>query len=121
METGIIEVPMRVNVPDQVLPVNFIFKAKLTTCELIFDPPRLDFGKCPLSESVVCALKVTNPSKLTQKFGFVNLPAEIKIEPQKGFGTLLPDETVELTVRWSPSFVGPGTAALTVSRAPRGR
>jgi hypothetical protein len=36
------------------------------------------------------------------------------VEPQKGFGTLLPNETAALTIRWSPSFVGPVDAHLTV-------
>jgi hypothetical protein len=73
-ETGVMEVPLRVAVPDQVLPVHLTLRATLTTRDLVFDPPSLSFGTAALGETVLNALKVTNSSKLTQKFGFVNLP-----------------------------------------------
>jgi hypothetical protein len=41
---------MRLSVPDQPLPVAFRLRAQLTTTELRFEPPQLDFGDCVLSE-----------------------------------------------------------------------
>ena len=73
-ETSVMEVPLRVAVPDQVLPVHLTLRATLTTRDLVFDPPSLSFGTAALGETVLNALTVTNSSKLTQKFGFVNLP-----------------------------------------------
>ena len=49
-------------------------KALLTTCDLTFDPPKLDFGHVFLGETSIIRLKVTNHSLLMQQYGFVGLP-----------------------------------------------
>ena len=66
--------PLRVAVPDQVLPVPLTLRATLSTREMLFEPPSLFFGAVALGEAVLLPLRVTNASRLTQKFGFVNLP-----------------------------------------------
>eukprot|EP00854_Cymbomonas_tetramitiformis_P017445 gene17445-20768_t len=111
--TGMMEVPMRIQVPDQVLPVQFVLRAKVTTGKLAFEPDRLEFGRVPISESVGAKMTLVNRSLLSQKYGFVNLPKGVEVRPAHGFGTLLPGESVELTVIWSPSIVGPASFNLT--------
>ncbi|MEW5303719.1 MAG: hypothetical protein WDW36_006383 [Sanguina aurantia] len=44
-EAGILEVPMRIHVPDQRLPVDFMIRAQVTSSDLAFEPPSsLGFG-----------------------------------------------------------------------------
>lgn len=65
---------LQVTVPDQKLPVRFLLRAHVTTTDLIFSPPSLDFGNCMLAEDTGRVLRVTNPSALPHTLGFVNLP-----------------------------------------------
>ena len=38
-----------------------------------------------------------------QDFGFLNLPASLEIQPNYGFGQILPGETIKLDIIYSPS------------------
>jgi len=53
------------------VPVNFTLRAALTTSDMAFDPPKLDFGNVFLGERSIIKLKVTNHSLLMQQYGFV--------------------------------------------------
>ncbi|XP_035828407.1 cilia- and flagella-associated protein 74 [Aplysia californica] len=101
-ETGVLEAPMTIRVADQTTPVNFTVQAVLTTSDLEFDVSDIDFGHCTIHESVKKTIKLTNLSILPQQFGFVGLPEYIEVQPNDGFGTLLPLETLELDVIFSP-------------------
>ncbi|CAF1652249.1 unnamed protein product, partial [Didymodactylos carnosus] len=83
--------------------VPFTISAILTTSNLEFDIDNIDFGCCTIYESVVANIKLTNKSLLAQPFGFINLPEYIQVQPNDGFGTLLPEETIDLNVLFSPS------------------
>jgi hypothetical protein len=48
---------MRVQVPGQAVPVDFTLRALLTTSDLTFDPPKMDFGRVFLGETAVIKLK----------------------------------------------------------------
>ncbi|RHY58336.1 hypothetical protein DYB34_000360 [Aphanomyces astaci] len=98
----VVALPLQVLVPDQVLPVYFVLRVQLTSGELHFSAPSLSFGPCSTTQSVSQRLVLTNPSRLPQKFGFVHIPPEIRVEPNDGFGTLLPLETTAVTVFYSP-------------------
>ncbi len=80
----------QVVVPDQKLPVLFSVRAHVTTTDLVFAPPALDFGPCVMAEDTGVVLRVTNPSALPQTFGFVGLPPTIRVMPNDGFGHILP-------------------------------
>ncbi|XP_070561828.1 cilia- and flagella-associated protein 74-like isoform X2 [Ptychodera flava] len=97
-ETGVLEAPMTIRVADQTAPVPFIVHAVVTTSDLEFDTEFIDFGFCSIYESVVTTVKLTNKSILSQSFGFVNLPDYVDVQPNDGFGTLLPIETLELDI-----------------------
>ncbi|EQC33161.1 hypothetical protein SDRG_09147 [Saprolegnia diclina VS20] len=100
---GVMAIPLQVLVPDQVLPVYFVLRAQLTSGDLEFSSPTILFGACATTQSVAQRVRITNRSMLPQKFGFVHLPPEVRVEPSDGFGTLLPYEAVDATIVFSPS------------------
>ncbi|XP_076472381.1 cilia- and flagella-associated protein 74-like isoform X2 [Babylonia areolata] len=101
-DTGVLEAPMIIRVADQTAPVPFTVNAVVTTSDLEFDLRDIDFGCCTVYESVKASIKLTNKSILPQQFGFVGLPEYVEVQPNDGFGTLLPLETLELDVVFSP-------------------
>ncbi|ETW09786.1 hypothetical protein H310_00267 [Aphanomyces invadans] len=117
---NVVAIPLQVLVPDQVLPVYFVLRVQLTSGNLLFSLPSLSFGACCTTQSVSQSLVLTNPSRLPQKFGFVHVPPEIRVEPNDGFGTLLPLEQATVTVFYSPlsatEFKSTLTCATTLNR-----
>ncbi|XP_056018167.1 cilia- and flagella-associated protein 74-like isoform X2 [Ostrea edulis] len=101
-ETGVLEAPMIIRVADQTQPVPFTVQAVLTTSDMEFDTTDIDFGCCTIYESTKAKIKLTNKSILPQEFGFVGHPEFVEIQPNDGFGTLLPLETIDLEVIFSP-------------------
>lgn len=111
-EEQLLEVPMRLAVPDQALPVPFTLRAQLTNTDLTFDPPILDFGDCVLSERTALQLSITNPGRLPQTFGFIGLPPGLQLSPNDGYGYVLPGETLQRTVSFQPPIAGPQTFSM---------
>jgi hypothetical protein len=99
-----IEVPMLIWAPDQVLPVPFSFRARISSPDLAFEPNNFDFGTCYLGQAVSLPITIFNRSALPQKFGFVRLPSCFSVDPSGGggFGLLLPGESCQATVTFSP-------------------
>ncbi|XP_078697450.1 cilia- and flagella-associated protein 74-like [Branchiostoma floridae x Branchiostoma belcheri] len=95
-ETGVLEAPMVIRVADQTRPVPFTIQAIVTSSDFEFDRKDIDFGFCSIYESVKTTIKLTNKSILAQPYGFVSLPETVDVQPNDGFGTLLPLETIEL-------------------------
>jgi hypothetical protein len=114
-DNTVIIIPLYITVPGQTLKVLFRLRAKITSSDVIFDPPSLDFGPCFTDRSVAYPLKITNTSALPQRFGFVKLPREVSVPFQDGFGTLLPFETIEREVIFSPSSATMHNFSLTFS------
>ncbi|KAF5907241.1 cilia- and flagella-associated protein 74 isoform X1, partial [Clarias magur] len=100
-DTGVLEVPLNIQVADQVKPVLFTVHAIVTTSDLKFDHTKVDFGHCTVFESVQTTVRLTNLSLLPQDFGFVGIPKFIDIQPNDGFGTLLPQQTLEIDLIFS--------------------
>ncbi|KAI4895097.1 hypothetical protein NFI96_026229 [Prochilodus magdalenae] len=99
--TGVLEVPLFIQVADQVRPVPFTVHAVVTTSDLEFDRSEVDFGHCSVFESVRTSIRLTNRSLLPQDFGFVGIPKFIDVQPNDGFGTLLPLQTLEIDLIFS--------------------
>ena len=104
----VLEIPIRVLVPDQALPVYFVLRAQLTTSDLVFtvggaETSQLDFGACPLNASRAISVSIYNPSALPQRLGFLPLPKELDVQPGDGLGSILPGETISREVIFSPS------------------
>jgi len=97
-----LSLPFQIVAPDQTLPVAFRILAGLTSSNIEFNPSMLNFGSCYVQSGCKLDLKISNHSELPQRFGFVNLKAEIMIAPNDGFGTILPNETQILSVRFLP-------------------
>ncbi|XP_035499668.2 cilia- and flagella-associated protein 74 isoform X3 [Scophthalmus maximus] len=101
--TGVLEVPMTVQVSGQVQPVHFTVQACVTPSDLQFDRTEVDFGYCSIHTSAKSSVRLTNLSLLPQDFGFVGAPEFIEVQPNDGFGTLLPEETLEIDLIFSPN------------------
>ncbi|XP_057673700.1 cilia- and flagella-associated protein 74 isoform X1 [Corythoichthys intestinalis] len=99
--TGVLEVPMAVQVAGQVQPVIYTVQAIVTSSDLNFDQSEVDFGYCSIYQSVKSSVRMTNMSLLPQEFGFVGLPEFVDVQPNDGFGTLLPQETLEVDIIFS--------------------
>lgn len=102
-ESRVLEAPMTIWVADQVKPVGFTVHAVVTTSDLEMTPSQLDFGHCTVYEAVRAEIDLFNHSLLPQEFGFVGLPKFVDIQPNDGFGTILPLETVQLEVTFQPT------------------
>ncbi|KAF7656333.1 hypothetical protein LDENG_00042830 [Lucifuga dentata] len=101
-ETGVLEVPMEVQVAGQVQPVPFMLHAVVTSSDLQFDRTEVDFGKCSIYQSAKSSVRLSSRSLLPQDFGFVGVPEFIEVQPNDGFGTLLPQETLQIDLIFSP-------------------
>ena len=75
----------------------------MTTSDLEFDVYDIDFGHCTIYETVRSRVKLTNNSILCQPFGFVRLPDYVNVQPNDGFGTLLPNETIPIDINFCPN------------------
>ncbi|XP_077168069.1 cilia- and flagella-associated protein 74 isoform X2 [Paroedura picta] len=97
-QTRVLEVPMTIVVSDQSKPVEFTVHAIVTTSDVEISPTEVDFGYCSIYEAVQTTIMLTNKAILPQEFGFVGLPEFVEIEPNDGFGTLLPLESLSLDI-----------------------
>ncbi|XP_077371028.1 cilia- and flagella-associated protein 74 isoform X3 [Festucalex cinctus] len=99
--TSVLEVPMTVQVAGQMQPVIYTVQAIVTSSDLKFGQSEVDFGYCSIYQSVKSSVHLTNMSLLPQEFGFVGLPEFVDVQPNDGFGTLLPQETLEIDIIFS--------------------
>ncbi|KAM7410971.1 hypothetical protein PAMA_021099 [Pampus argenteus] len=95
-DTRVMDVPMTVQVAGQVQPVHFTIQAVVTSSDLQFDRTEVDFGYCSIYQFIKSSVRLTNTSLLPQDFGFLGVPEFIEVQPNDGFGTLLPQETLEI-------------------------
>ncbi|XP_071623122.1 cilia- and flagella-associated protein 74 isoform X2 [Heliangelus exortis] len=97
-ETRVLEVPATILIVDKAKKVNFTVHAIVTTSDLEISPAQINFGYCTIYEGVKASVTLTNKSILPQEFGFVRLPEFVEIQPNDGFGILLPLESLTLDV-----------------------
>nr|XP_010348640.2 cilia- and flagella-associated protein 74 isoform X1 [Saimiri boliviensis boliviensis]XP_039330534.1 cilia- and flagella-associated protein 74 isoform X1 [Saimiri boliviensis boliviensis] len=102
-ETRVLEAPMTIWVADQNKPVEFTVHAIVTTSDLELDPAEVDFGYCTIYEAIRTEIRLHNHSLLPQEFGFVRLPKFVDIQPNDGFGAILPLETLQFDVIFQPT------------------
>ncbi|XP_063001518.1 cilia- and flagella-associated protein 74 [Elgaria multicarinata webbii] len=102
-KTRVLEVPMTIIVSDQSKPVEFTVHAIITTSDLEINPPEVDFGYCSIYEAVRTTITVTNKAILPQEFGFVGLHEFVEVQPNDGFGILLPLESLNLDIIFKPT------------------
>ncbi|XP_041275777.1 cilia- and flagella-associated protein 74 [Onychostruthus taczanowskii] len=97
-ETGILEAPVTILIMDKAKKVNFTVHAIVTTSDLEISPAEISFGYCTIYEAVQANVTLTNKSILPQEFGFVGLPEFVEVQPNDGFGTILPLESLTLDI-----------------------
>nr|XP_035163285.1 cilia- and flagella-associated protein 74 isoform X2 [Callithrix jacchus]XP_054114669.1 cilia- and flagella-associated protein 74 isoform X2 [Callithrix jacchus]XP_054114670.1 cilia- and flagella-associated protein 74 isoform X2 [Callithrix jacchus] len=102
-ETRVLEAPMTIWVADQNKPVEFTVHAIVTTSDLELNPAEVDFGYCTIYEAIKTEIHLHNHSLLPQEFGFVRLPKFVDIQPNDGFGAILPLETLQFDVIFQPT------------------
>ena len=105
----IYRIPIKVTGANQSMPVNFEIKLQLTSDLVTFAPANLDFKDLYLQNGASVNFKVKNHSILPQDFAFVRLPSTLQVQPNDGFGTLLPQEELEMTATYRPVPAKAGT------------
>ncbi|KAM9786037.1 cilia- and flagella-associated protein 74-like [Neosynchiropus ocellatus] len=103
--TGVLEVPVRVQVENQLEPIQVTVQAVVTTSDLKFESTEVDFGCCSVYQSIRSTVRLTNLSLLSQEFGFIGVPEFVDVQPNDGFGTLLPQEALEIDLIFSAEKV----------------
>nr|XP_060615102.1 cilia- and flagella-associated protein 74 [Anolis sagrei ordinatus] len=101
-KTRVLEVPVTITVSEQRKQVQFTVHAIVTTSDLEINPTEVDFGYCSIFEAVQTTITLTNKSILPQEFGFVDLQEFVEVQPNDGFGVLLPLESLSLDVIFKP-------------------
>ncbi|THD21788.1 hypothetical protein D915_007047 [Fasciola hepatica] len=101
--TGVLHVPIVACVAGQTYSLRLVMAAVVTTSDIELAPERIDFGITNITETVSASLTLTNHSLLLQNFGIVDAPEYVEIQPNDGFGTILPKETLQLELLFSPS------------------
>ncbi|XP_060708022.1 cilia- and flagella-associated protein 74 isoform X1 [Hemiscyllium ocellatum] len=97
-ETRVLEAPMNILVANQTRSIPFIVHAIVTSSDLEIDSQTIDFGYCSIYESVWTTISLTNKSILSQEYGFVDIPEYVEVQPNDGFGVLLPLETLNIDI-----------------------
>ncbi|XP_072333908.1 cilia- and flagella-associated protein 74 isoform X2 [Scyliorhinus torazame] len=96
--TRVLEAPMSILVANQTKTIPFTVHAIVTSSDFDISPQMIDFGYCTIYEAVWTTIKLTNKSILSQEYGFVDTPEYIDVQPNDGFGVLLPLETVNIDI-----------------------
>ncbi|TGZ75055.1 hypothetical protein CRM22_000597, partial [Opisthorchis felineus] len=104
-DTGVLQVPVIVSVAGQTNVLKLVVSAVVTTSDLKLAPTAIDLGTVGLSETAVTRFSITNPGLLPQEFAIVNLPQYVDVQPNNGFGTILPEQTIELELLFTPDKV----------------
>lgn len=109
-----LNIPVRINVTDQTMPIFFQIKASMSRLGIRFEPPELQLGVCAFGgEMLQQSLKISNNSRISKKIGFVRLPDNVKILPFTVFD-LAADESVEVQVCVAPPTQGQFTQTLQI-------
>ncbi|XP_032903781.1 cilia- and flagella-associated protein 74 [Amblyraja radiata] len=97
-ENLVLEAPMDIWVANQIRLIPFTVHAVVTSSDIQIHQKTIDFGPCSVYETVLTTVQLTNKSILSQEFGFVDVPEYVDVQPNHGFGVLLPLETLNLDI-----------------------
>jgi len=95
-------IPVTVKVEGQAKPCVLDITTRITQTGIELSATSFNFGDVSIYDSAVAKLTLTNTSDLPQRFGFVGVPDVLALEPGRGFGELLPRETLTLDAVFSP-------------------
>eukprot|EP00051_Salpingoeca_urceolata_P017338 m.235455 g.235455 ORF g.235455 m.235455 type:complete len:1628 (+) comp18926_c0_seq5:189-5072(+) len=102
LDTGRLSTEIVMQVANQSLPGVLAVEAHATPSDIDFSLSEVDFGCVSVYESAIVPVTLTNKSALPQTFGFVGLPDHLSVQPDDGFGTLLPFESLTCDLIFSP-------------------
>ncbi|XP_069774364.1 cilia- and flagella-associated protein 74 isoform X3 [Narcine bancroftii] len=100
-ETLVLEAPMNIWVTNQIRSIPFMIHAIVTCSDIEIDQQTIDFGPCSIYETVLQTVQLRNRSILSQEFGFVGIPEYVDVQPNDGFGVLLPLESLSLDIMFN--------------------
>jgi hypothetical protein len=100
--TDVIMLPITILVENQVLPITMNIIAQITPYGIEISESSIDFGFVSVHESAVTKVTLRNTACLPQKFGFIDVPSCLSVQPGDGFGELLPLETRVIDIIFSP-------------------
>ena len=95
-------IPITVNVEGQTLPCLMQLKVRITDYGINVSESNINFGFVTVHESAIAKVTLRNKSCLPQRFGFVDVPSCLSVQPGDGFGELLPLETRVVDLLFSP-------------------
>ena len=114
-----IEFPVTLTVANQAQPIHLYVYGIITSYNLEVSDKKINFGPCTCFESVWRTISLANNTMLPQvssqidllsdffqDFGFLDLPTFITIRPGSGFGTILPNEELNLELIFSAPEAG---------------
>jgi hypothetical protein len=96
--------PIQIDVTNQDLPVFFNVRSHITPSTIETSVSRMDFGTVYVNQSSTVVLTLKNTSMLPQKVAFVRLKKEITVQPNDGFATLLPNESLDFEISFCPNM-----------------
>ena len=101
-DAALMLLPIEIQVVGQELPVYFQVRASVCPSTVQLSSSSLDFGKVYVGQQSSKTITVRNVSMLPQKVAFVRLKKEFSVKPNDGFAVLLPDESMDFEVLFSP-------------------
>ncbi|CAI9741271.1 Hypothetical predicted protein [Octopus vulgaris] len=103
VDTSVFEMNIKIWIASYRKPIIFTVHAVVTSSDLQFNESSIDFGNCTIFESACRYVELYNKSLLPQQFAFLNIPSCVDVQPNDGFGTILPLESLTLEVVFQPS------------------
>ncbi|KAL7682347.1 putative immunoglobulin-like protein [Plasmopara halstedii] len=112
---GMLVAPVRIVVPDQIVPVTVFIIARLTTPSLRLNVLNqgtlmrgLEFGACCVGHGVSRDLLITNTARVPQRIGVTSVPKDVTVADaiQGVLITLLPEEQRILRIVYIPTSPG---------------
>ena len=100
-----ISIPIKVVGANQVIPVRFNVIGTFTVNSITFTPPSVDFENVFNTSASRVNMIMENHSLLPQQFFFANLPREIHIETDNGWGIVLPGESYKFCIVYRPTQI----------------
>uniref|UniRef100_T1IV91 MSP domain-containing protein n=1 Tax=Strigamia maritima TaxID=126957 RepID=T1IV91_STRMM len=102
--TGVLEFSLSFYISEQPGAVKTSIHAIISSTQLEFNPNFIDFGECYINESIQVDVTMHNVGILTQHFGFIDVANCISIEPNDGFGIILPKEEFKIKIIFKPDI-----------------
>eukprot|EP00597_Dinobryon_sp_UTEXLB2267_P012124 CAMPEP_0170113434 /NCGR_PEP_ID=MMETSP0020_2-20130122/9888_1 /TAXON_ID=98059 /ORGANISM="Dinobryon sp., Strain UTEXLB2267" /LENGTH=1783 /DNA_ID=CAMNT_0010339793 /DNA_START=13 /DNA_END=5360 /DNA_ORIENTATION=- len=95
-------IPVEIRVAGQDLPVFFMVRSSVCPSTVELSSSSLEFGRVYVGQQSSKTITLCNRSMLPQKVAFVRLKKEFSVKPNDGFAVLLPNESMDFEIFFSP-------------------